>query len=101
MRAYAQDVRERVVRAVNLGRPRAEIVQLFGISLATRKRYIKHQREEGQVRPKAIPGRPPSSRAQVEAGVLPQLQAYDDARLAQHCALWEQTERVNKSVVGP
>ena len=28
MRASAQDVRERVVRAVNLGRPRAGIVQL-------------------------------------------------------------------------
>ena len=48
MRAYAQDVRARVVRAVNLGRPRAEIVHLFGISLATLKRYIKQQREEGQ-----------------------------------------------------
>ena len=91
MRAYAQDVRERVLRAVDLGRPRAEIVQLFGISLAILKRYVKQQREEGHVRPKAIPGRPPKKRAQVEAGVLPQLQAHDDATLEQHCAMWEQT----------
>jgi transposase len=48
------------------------------------------------VRPKAIPGRPPKKRAQVEAGVLPQLQAHSDATLEQHCDLWEQThgERV-------
>jgi hypothetical protein len=28
----------------------------------------------------------------VEANVLPQLQAHDDARLPQHCDLWEQAE---------
>jgi len=40
MRAYSQDLRERVLRAVDLGHSRAEIVQLFGISLATIKRYL-------------------------------------------------------------
>lgn len=63
MRAYSQDLRERVLRAVDLGRPRAEIVQLFGVSLATIKRYLKQRREEGHVRPKAIPGRPPRKQA--------------------------------------
>jgi transposase len=58
MKASSQDVRERALRAVDLGRPRAEILQLLGISSATLKRYIKRQREEGHVRPKAIPGRP-------------------------------------------
>jgi len=83
---------------VDLGRSRAEIVQCFGISLATIKRYVKQQRDEGHVRPKAIPGRPPKKRVQVEAGVLPQLQAHDDATLEQHCDLWEQThgERVSR-----
>jgi len=73
-------------------------VQCFGISLATIKRYVKQQRDEGHVRPKAIPGRPPKKRVQVEAGVLPQLQAHDDATLEQHCDLWEQThdERVSR-----
>ncbi len=58
MKAYSQDLREHILRAVALGRPRAEIVQLFGVSLATIKRYLKQQREEGHVQPKAIPGRP-------------------------------------------
>jgi transposase len=45
-----------------------------------------------------IPGRPPKKRAQVEADVLPQLQAHDDATLEQHCAMWEQAhdERVSR-----
>ena len=50
------------------------------------------------MRPKAIPGRPPKKRAQVESNVLPQLQAHDDARLPHHCDFWEQThgERVSR-----
>ena len=62
MKAYC----ERVLRAVALGCPRAEIVHLFGVSLATLKRYLKPRREEGHVRPNAIAGRPPKKRA--EAG---------------------------------
>src|SRR5436309_10576390 len=98
MKAYSQDLRERVLRAVDQGYPRSEIVQLFGISLSTLKRYLKQRREEGHVCPKAIPGRPSKKRAQVEAGVLPQLQAHDDATLEQHCAMWEQAhgERVSR-----
>src|SRR5258708_9718499 len=98
MKAYSQDVRERILRAVVHGYSRAEIVQVFGISPATLKRYVKQQREEGHVRPKAIPGRPPKKRAPVEAGVLSQLQTHADATLEQHCTLWEQTqgERVSR-----
>jgi transposase len=101
MRASSQDLRERVLRAVDLGRERREIVQLFGVSLATIKRYLKQRREEGHMQTKAIPGRPPSIRAQVEVGVLPQLQAYDEATLEQHCDLWEQShdERVSRWTV--
>ncbi|WP_236600803.1 hypothetical protein [Ktedonobacter sp. SOSP1-85] len=98
MKAYSQDFRERVLRAVDLGRPRAEIVQLFGISLATLKRYSKQQREKGHVRPRAIPGRLPKKQAQLEAGLTPQLQEHNDATLEHHCAMWEQThgERVSR-----
>jgi transposase len=98
MKAYSQDLRERVLRAVDQGYPRAEIVQFFGISLSTLKRYLKQRREEGHVRPKAIPGRPPKKRVLVEAGVLLQLQANADATLEQHCAMWAQAhgERVSR-----
>ncbi|HEY7414367.1 MAG TPA: helix-turn-helix domain-containing protein [Ktedonobacteraceae bacterium] len=73
MKAYSQDLRERVLRAVDQGYPRAEVVQFFGVSQASIKRYLKQWREEGHVRPKALPGRPPKKRTQVEADVLPQM----------------------------
>ena len=44
MKAYSQDLRERALRAADDGYPRAEIVQIFGISLSTLKRYVKQLR---------------------------------------------------------
>lgn len=58
MKAYSVDLREKVLRAVDQGYPREEIVKLLGVSRATIKRYLKQRRETGTVTPKAIPGRP-------------------------------------------
>jgi transposase len=55
MRAYSEDLRVKVLRAVDQGHPREEIVQLLGVSQATIKRYVKQRRETGNVAPKTIP----------------------------------------------
>jgi transposase len=78
------------LRAVDQGKSRQQIVEVLGVSLSTIKRYLKQRREQGHVRPKAIPGRVPSKRQPLVAGLEPQLQAYPDATLEQHCELWEQ-----------
>src|SRR5438034_11191743 len=44
MKAYSQDLRERVLRAVDQGQPRSEIVNFFGVSQVTIKRYLKQRR---------------------------------------------------------
>jgi transposase len=60
MKAYSQDLRERVLWAVDEGRERRrDCTTLWHLRSATLKRYVKQWREEGHVRPKAIPGRPP------------------------------------------
>ena len=97
MKAYSEDLRERVLRAVDQGHPRAQIVQLFGVSLATLKRYLKQRRETGKLAPKPIPGRPPKKLAPLQAELVAQLQAHDDVRLEDHCRLWEQTHGVRVS----
>jgi transposase len=89
MKAYSLDLRERVLRAVDQGKPRAEIVSMLGVSLATIKRYLKQRRETGHVRPKAIPGRPARKGAALQVGLLAQLQAHPDSSLETHCQLWE------------
>ena len=97
MKPYSQDLRQRVVRAVDEGRPRAEIVHLFGISRATIKRYLKQRRETGELLPKAIPGRPASKGDVLDAELKPQLEAHRDATLEEHCRLWEATHSIQVS----
>jgi transposase len=81
-----------MLRAVDQGRKRSEIVAMFAISLATLKRYLKRQRETGDVRAKSIPGRPAKKGTALQAGLLSQLDAYPDATLAEHCRIWKNTE---------
>ena len=58
MKAYSVDLREKVLRAVDQGYPRSEIIQLLGVSRATIKRYLKQRRETGKITVRPIPGRP-------------------------------------------
>src|SRR5713101_1986827 len=67
MKAYSQDLRQRVVRAVDAGQSQAEIAKTFAVSVATIKRYLKQRRETGHVLPKAIPGRPAKKGAVLQA----------------------------------
>jgi transposase len=89
MKAYSKDLREHVLKAVDQGYPRAEIVQMFGVSLASIKRYLKQRRESGDLSPRPIPGRPSKKYAALEAGLVAQLQAHPDSSLQAHCQLWE------------
>lgn len=98
MNAYSLDLRERVVRAVDQGYARAEIIKLFGVSRATIKRYVKQRRETGQLERKPIPGRPPKKSASLRAGLVAQLEANPDATLEMHCQLWKQVPGVCVSV---
>jgi len=97
MKAYSVDLREKVLRAVDQGHPREEIIKLLGVSRATIKRYLKQRRETGSVAPRAIPGRTPKKLGLLQAELAEQLQAHDDLRLEDQCRLWEQTYGVHVS----
>jgi transposase len=97
MRAYSYDLRQRILRAVDQGKSRAEIIKTFDVSRATIKRYLKLRRETGDVKPKAIPGRPARKGATLFAGLKSQLDAYPDATLAEHCQFWESSQGVKVS----
>jgi len=97
MKAYSQDMRERVLRAVDEGKPRAQIIELFHISRATIKRYLKQRRETGQLRPHAIPGRTPRKGAALQAQIGELLHECSDARLEDYCQMWERQSGVKVS----
>jgi transposase-like protein len=58
MRAYSEDLRLKVLDAVDRGMPRKEVARVFGISLPSIKRWLKRRRETGRVGAKVPPGPP-------------------------------------------
>ena len=98
MRAYSVDLRTHLLQAVAAGGSKAEAARVFGVSVRTLDRYLRQRALTGQVAPKPIPGREriigPAQDPLLEA----QLQAHDDATLAQHCELWEQAQGVRVSL---
>jgi transposase len=48
-RPLADDLRERVVQAVERGKTQAEVAAFFGLGLRTVERYISRWRENGQI----------------------------------------------------
>jgi len=92
-------LRERVLRAIDQGKAQKEVVDLFGVSLSTVKRYLKQRSQLGHVQPKKIPGRPPTKRAQLKESLLTQLDAYPDATFQEHCDLWEKESGIRISIM--
>lgn len=88
MKAYSEDLRERVVKAVDQGMSRTEIGRIFGVSSASIKRYLKQRNETGSLAPKVIPGYPPKKIGALQRGLQTQLEAHPDATLEEHCKLW-------------
>jgi transposase len=97
MKAYSEDLRLRILAAVDGGMPRREVVRVFGVSLATVERYLQLRRETGAVAPRPRHGPPPIKTAALAAALLPRLEACPDATLEEHGARWEHTAGVRVS----
>lgn len=98
MHAYAIDLRERILRAVDDGVPQREVARRFDVSRATVQRYVRLRRETGRIAPRPRPGPAPRLGVAAQPALRAQLAAAPDATLAQHCATWERTHGVRVSV---
>ncbi len=94
MRAYSEDLRQRIVRAVETGMARAEVARLFAVSERTIKRYLRQWRTAGNLSPAVSTGRRRTIAPADHARVRAQLADAPDATLAMQCARWEQTTGV-------
>jgi transposase len=97
MKAYSEDLRLRIVAAVDGGMPRSEAARVFGVGRATVKRYLALRRETGGLAPRPRHGPPPTTTAALAAALPPRLEACPDATLAEDCAWYEQTAAVRVS----
>ena len=94
MSAYSKDLRLKVLTAVDRGMPRKEVAEVFGVSPATIKRWIKLRRETGDVEAKLIPGRPSVKGAALGEWLPGQLEGNPDLTLAEHREAFEEARGV-------
>jgi transposase len=92
MNAYSKDLRLKTLAAIDRGIPRAEVCELFGISLSTIKRWLQRRRQTGGVETMKIPGRPSVKGRALREWLAGQLEANPDLTLKEHCeALKDET----------
>ena len=99
MNAYSEDLRLKVLGAVERGVPRREVSELLGISVSTISRYVKLRASGGQIAPKPSPGR----RAKIlddpahRRALWRQLERNDTATLEEHREMFEEGRGVRVS----
>jgi transposase len=91
MKAYAVDLRQRILAAVDRGMPRADIAATFGVSLATIKRLVARRRNGGDLTAQRPSGRHRMIPAEQHLALWTQLEAYPDATIAMHTERWNTT----------
>jgi transposase len=65
MKAYSEDLRRKIVAAVERGMPKTEAACTFGVSLSSVKRYARLAAREQPLAPRKGGGRPPKANAAV------------------------------------
>jgi transposase len=88
MKAYSEDLRERVIRAVEAGRPREEVAARFEVSVPTIERWVRLKRETGGLARRPVPGAMPVKTVGLLAALPARLAEHADATLAGHCSWW-------------
>jgi len=97
MNAYSEDLRKKILRAVDRGMPKSEAARTFGVSRSSVKRYAAARREGRPLAPRKHPGSEP--KLDERAGKI--LQADVEARpattLKDRCRFLEEAVGVSVS----
>ena len=59
MKAYSEDLRRKIVDAIERGMPKAQAARTFGVGISTVKRYATKARRGESLQPGKAPGKPP------------------------------------------
>ena len=71
MNAYSEDLRQKIIEAVERGTPKAEAARAFGVGISSVKRYVAAYRQGRSLAPKKRPG----SRPKMDEGARRLLEA--------------------------
>jgi len=90
MKPYSEDLRWRVVKAVEGEMSRREAATVFRVSVPTIKRWLKQRRETGGLAPRPVPGPPAVKRGALVEALPARLADQADATLEEHCSWWRE-----------
>ena len=90
MKAYSEDLRERVIRAVEAREPREAVAARFEVSVPTIERWMRLKRETGGLARRPVPGSAPVKTVGLLAALPDRLAGHADATLAGHCSWWRE-----------
>jgi transposase len=83
MKAYSEDLRTKIVEAVDGGMSKSEVVRTFGVSLSSVKRYVGMARQGRSLTPKKPPGLRPKIDEQTKRLLQADLKERPTATLSQ------------------
>src|SRR5262245_50222603 len=89
MKPYSQDLRERIMRAVDRGMPKAEAARTFEVALSTVKQDAARRERTGSLVAGRGSGRPCSLPPTYPPALEAQLRAHPNDTVAEHAARWE------------
>jgi transposase len=98
MKAYSEDLRERVIKQWQAGKSQAELVALFAVSAGSVKRWIRQYKQTGQVKAKQRTAWQRRLRTDQYEVLREQVGRLTDATLAEHVEVWENQHRVSVSL---
>ena len=85
MKAYSEDLRRKIVSAIERGMPKAQAARTFGVGISTVKRYATKARRGESLRPGKAPGKPPKMGRPVSKLLEEDLKERPFATLQERC----------------
>jgi transposase len=98
MNAYSEDLRKKIVEAVERGMPKSQAARVFGVGISTVKRYLVTYREGRSLAPKKRPGSKPKLDEGARKLLEANLEEHPEATLPQRCEFLRRVRGVSVSV---
>jgi transposase len=101
MTSYSEDLRHKIVAAVERGMPKTQAARLFDVSLSSVKRYARMARQGDSLAPKKRPGRAPKVDEKVKKLLNQDMKERPAATIAERISFLESItgERLSYSTI--
>ena len=97
MKAYSEDLRQKIVDAIQRGMPKAQAARTFGVGISTLKRYATKAQKGEPLEPAKAPGKRPKMDERVSKLLEEDLQERPFLTLRERCEYVEAISGVSVS----